>query len=178
MTWSSNPNEPGSPPVIFTSRAATAHPLLCDLWCVLHRMFQRREVDRAATVDGVHVFADASNGTLDLRWLDDQASAVGDWIYTVRLQDLFRASLDHPEGAAHFEQVVDMAVFCLVEDYEDLCEGEERDGWREGLRPIHWGRREIEPSYDHPAYALTMPKTSLAMYLSSDACPELTRVYV
>jgi hypothetical protein len=179
MTWSTNPNEPDSPPVIFTSSALTAQLLMCDLWWVVHHMIQRKEADHATQGEGLHIYVNVTNGNLDLQWLNADQEAVGDWIYTVLLPELSAASLEHEEGAGHFEGVVGVAIFWVVEDHDDLCEEEpHREGWREGLRPLNFGKQDQAPDYTHPAYDFKMPKTPLPIYTSSDAMTEIERVYI
>jgi|GEM_PF-3022528 len=177
MNWFPNPNSPNSPPVLCTSQAADYHPVLCALWLALHHMFSRRETDGVKHTTGLHLHADATNGTIDLAWCTAER-AIDGWVYTLRLPKLWADSLEHPEGAGHFEQVIDLAVHLLVEDHEALCDGEIVTGCREGLRPMNWGQGASTPKYDHPAYDVKMPKSPLDFYLSSDANPTPQPVYV
>lgn len=180
MHWIPNPNDADSPPVIGTSQAADAGHLMCDLWLTLHHMFQGRDALGAAGATRLYLHANATNGHIDWRWADDTGTALGGWVYTLRLPQLFADSLEHADGAGHLEEVIDTAVHCLVEDYWGLCDGEVATGCREGLRPLNWGRRRSGEAqdYSHAAYDVTMPQTPLEFYITTDARPTPHGVYL
>lgn len=172
MSWSKAPASSDAPEVIYTSTAVTPHVLVCDLWCVLYRMRERRAADHASAGVGVHLFTQVADRSIALRWVDKDLQGIGDWTYTLKLEALFQASLDADDAADEFEDTVGCAVSWFVEDQDDLVAGEPvAEGQRPGLRPIS---SEDGLHYNHPAYTRPMSKTSpVNIYWSSAMSPEI-----
>jgi hypothetical protein len=156
MSWSTNDNEPEAPEVIFTSSAdgEDDDEILFDLWITMHRMVTRRDLEGAHGATSLHLYANATNGYVDLAWLSPERTYIGEWRYTVRFPDLHHKSLNHEQGASFFDQQVRFAAFSLAEDLYCLTEG---DGLREGASE----RAEA-------AHALQIPAESWEIYFSTE----------
>ncbi len=157
MTWSTNDNEPERPEVFFTSTAEgeDRDELLFDLWIAMHRMVERRDAEGASQARRLHLYSNATNGYVDLQWLNDELSPVGKWRYTVHFPELHRASLVHDEGSFYFDQQVRFTAFSLAEDL--YCLLEDDDGLRSGT-----SERAAA------AHALRIPAESWEVYFSTE----------
>ncbi|MDF7774605.1 hypothetical protein P1X14_05045 [Sphingomonas sp. AOB5] len=84
----------------------------------------RMTTDLGAPVPGaLLVEVDATNGHLMLTWHDDDAETL--FVY-VELKHLWWESLEHPEGAAHFDRYAHLAICSATENFNYEADGE----WR------------------------------------------------
>jgi hypothetical protein len=128
MTWKKAREEHDSETVLVCT--ATYFP---DIKIYIRELIERMETDWVAAgyakEEAIFIDINATNGHMMFSW--DKKGGGGcfydeNWpTYYLELKELWRESLDHEEGAQHFDNQAHIALCCVVEQL--LIEAEEAD---------------------------------------------------
>ena len=118
MSWTQNPNEaPTSPPTFYYSKALTEADARAEFRIVFDEVMSRREIDNAPEDSRVLFVVNSVNSYVDVSWINEANEGLGDWTYTVWLNDLGEACLDHEDGADEFVRICKFSIYDMVYDY-------------------------------------------------------------
>lgn len=110
----------GEPPLFLTRMGTTQQEVQAAYEEVALYMMGRAEEDQRENATKLFMFINATNGYVQLTWLNDDDEYASNWMYTLTLKGLWAASLEHEDGALYYDEMCIAAAMSFAEQTEAL----------------------------------------------------------